>query len=197
MRVAWIALIAGCGFQAHAPLDEEVSPVPDGGFDVASCPASYGVTLPGSGSRYRLIPDGAPAWMQSDACAADLAGATHLVVLESTAELHGAAALVAAPPAPLAGNAIWVGAVQQTTATLPAAEWLWLDGSAVTGFGGIEPNDRDGRENQEEQFARIEKGKLYLQDSAGTSNNGALCECDGKPIAPAAAAAITANRQAN
>jgi hypothetical protein len=197
MRVAWIALIAGCGFQAHAPLDEEAAPVPDAGFDAASCPASYGVTLPGSGSRYRLIPDGGPAWMQSDACAADLAGATHLVVLESAAELNGATALVAAPPAPLAGNAIWVGAVQQTTATLPAARWLRLDGSAVTGWGGIEPNDRDGRENQEEQFARIEKGKLYLQDSAGTGNNGALCECDGKPIAPAAADAIAANRPAS
>jgi hypothetical protein len=197
MRVAWIVLIAGCGFQAHAPLDEEAAPVPDAGGGAASCPASYGVTLPGSGSRYRLIPDGHPAWTQSDACAADLAGATHLAVLKSTAELDGATALVAAPPTPLAGNAIWVGAVQQTTATLPAAGWLWLDGSAVTGWGGIEPNDRDSRENQEEQFARIEKGKLYLQDSAGTGNNGALCECDGKPIAPAAAAAITANRPAS
>ena len=84
--------------------------------------------------------------------------------------------------------------MQQTSATLPTAGWLWLDGTAVTGWGGIEPNDRDRKEDQEEQFARIEKTRLYLQDSAGGGNNSALCECDGKPIAPAAAAAITANR---
>jgi hypothetical protein len=197
MRVAGIVLIAGCGFQAHAPAGEEAAPVPDAGFDPASCPASY-VALPGQiTSRYRLITAGHPAWTQSDACVADLAGATHLVVLETRNELDSVTALVAAPTTALAGNAIWVGAVQQTTATLPDAGWLWLDGSAVTGWGGNEPNDRDQQENQDEQFARIEKTKLYLQDSAGTGSNGALCECDGKPIAPAAAAAITANRPAS
>jgi uncharacterized lipoprotein len=194
MRVAWIVLIAGCGFQARASTGEAAAPVPDAGVDIATCPASYGVTLPGSGSRYRLIPDGRPAWTQSDACAADLPGATHLVVLDSRAELDGATALVAAPTTALAGNAIWVGAVQQITAALPAADWLWLDGTAVTGWGGVEPNDRDRQENREEQFARIEKGKLYLQDSAGSGNNSALCECDGKSISQAAATALAANR---
>lgn len=198
MRVAWIALLAGCGFEAHAPLDEQAAPAPDAGFDVATCPASYGVTLPGSLSRYRLIPDGQPAWTQSDACAADLPDATHLVVLSSQAELDSVTALVAAPTTVLANNAIWVGAVQQTTATLPGAGWLWLDGSAVSGgWGGIEPNDRDRQENREEQFARIEKTKLYLQDSAGSGKNSALCECDGKPIAAAAAAAISASGPAS
>jgi hypothetical protein len=144
-----------------------------------------------------LIPEGRPAWTQSDACVADLPGATHLVVLESKAELDGATALVGAATTALAGNAIWVGAVQQTPAALPSAGWLWLDGTAVTGWGGIEPNDRDRQENREEQFARIEKGKLYLQDSAGSGNHSALCECDGKPIALTAAAAIEANRPAS
>lgn len=201
MRVAWILLSAsaGCGFQAHAPTDEAVAPVPDAGFDAASCPASYDVTFPApSSSRYRLIAAGHAAWTQSDACAADLSGATHLAVLETQDELDRVTALVAAPTTVLAGNAIWVGAVQQPAATLPAAGWLWLDGTAVTGgWGGGEPNDRNGQENQEEQFARIEKTKLYLQDSAGSGNNSALCECDGKPIAPAAAAAIAANRPAS
>jgi hypothetical protein len=45
-----------------------------------------------------------------------------------------------------------------------------------------------------EQFARIEKTELYLQDSGGNTRSGALCECDGKPIAAIAAAAISANR---
>src|SRR4051812_30916837 len=193
MRVAWVVVIAGCGFgcgfETHAStgLGEQAAPAPDAGVEAASCPSSYGIRLPGSGSAYRLIPDGRPAWTQSDACAADLPGATHLVVLDSRAELDGATALVGAPTTALAGNAIWVGAVQQSSATQPTAGWLWLDGTAVTGWGGAEPNDRGGQENHEEQFARIEKGKLYLQDSAGNSNSSALCECDGKPIVPAAA----------
>ena len=160
-----------------------------------TCPAGYDIAFPPPlSSRYRLIAAGQLAWTQSDACAADLSGATHLAVLETQDELDRVTALVAAPTTALAGNSIWVGAVQQTSATLPTAGWLWLDGTAVTGWGGIEPNDRDRKEDQEEQFARIEKTRLYLQDSAGGGNNSALCECDGKPIAPAAAAAITANR---
>ena len=92
-------------------------------------------------------------------------------------------------------NAIWVGAVQLATAMQPLAGWMWFDGSPGTGgWSGVEPNDRDGRESQEEQFARIEKTKLYLQDSGGMTSSGALCECDGKPIATTAAAAITADR---
>jgi len=196
MRVAWIVVIAGCGFETRAStgVGEQSAPIPDAGVAAPSCPDSYGVQLPGSGSRYRLIPEGRPAWTQSDACVADLPGATHLVVLESKAELDGATALVGAQTTALAGNAIWVGAVQQASATQPAMGWLWLDGTAVTGWGGGEPNDRGGQENREEQFARIEKGKLYLQDSAGNGNNSALCECDGKPIVAAAATALAAAR---
>src|SRR3954468_20283462 len=196
MRVAWIVLIAGCGFETHAStgVGEQSAPIPDAGAEAVICPASYGVQLPGSGSRYRLIPDGRAAWTQSDACIADLPGATHLVVLESKAELDGATALVGAATTVLAGNAIWVGAVQQASAMQPAQGWLWLDGTAVTGWGGVEPNDRGGQENREEQFARIEKGKLYLQDSAGSGKNSALCEGEGKPIVPAAVTAIAAAR---
>lgn len=198
MRVAWILLIAGCGFQSHAPAGEQAAPVPDAGLDAVTCPASYDIAFPPPlTSRYRLIAAGQPAWTQSDACAADRSGATHLAVLETQAELDRVTALVAAPTTALAGNAIWIGAVQQTPAAAPDAGWLWLDGTAVTGWGRIEPNDRDEQEDHEEQFARIEKTKLYLQDSAGSGKNSALCECDGKPIAPAAAAAITANRPAS
>lgn len=105
MRVAWILLITGCGFQAHAPVDEEAAPVPDAGFDIATCPTRYDVLLQGqTSSRYRLIAAGHPAWLQSDACAADLAGATHLVVLDSQDELDRVVSLVAAPTTPV--NAI-------------------------------------------------------------------------------------------
>ena len=201
-RIAWMAWIAGCGFQGRESAGQgsgagEAAPVLDAGLDAPICPASYDVALPGP-SRYRLIPDGRTAWVQSDACDADLPGATHLVVLDAPGELSSVVALVGAASTVLAGNAIWIGAVQPAGAAQPGAGWLWFDGSAVTGgWGGIEPNDRDNKENQEEQFVRIEKTKLYLQDSSGTSNSSALCECDGKPIATAAAAAITGNRPAS
>ncbi len=56
---------------------------------------------------------------------------------------------------------------------------------------------RHPQENHEEQLARIEKTKRYPQDPAGSGKTRALCECDGEPIAPAAAAAITASRPAS
>jgi hypothetical protein len=194
MRVAWIALIAGCGFHGLAPVVEGAS-VADAGFDAATCPTSYDVALPGP-ARYRLIPDGHPAWIQSDACALDLPGATHLAVLTTSDEIAAVGALVTTPPRPIAGNAVFVGAVQQRTATQPGDGWLWFDGEPVTsGWGGAEPNDRgDGEADHDEQFVKIEKAKPYLTDTAGSDSNAALCQCDGKPIAASAASAITANR---
>ena len=74
--------------------------------------------------------------------------------------------LVTAATTPV--SSIWVGAVQQATAMQPLAGWLWFDGSPVTGgWSGVEPSN---------------------------TSAGALCECDGKPIAPVPAAAIRANR---
>lgn len=177
-------------------MDQEAA-IADAGFDAASCPARYDVALPGP-SRYRLIADGHPAWTQSEACAADLPGATHLAVLTMSDEIARVGALVTTPPQPIAGNAVWVGAVQQRTAIRPGDDWLWVDGEPlINGWGGVEPNDRgDGEADHDEQFVKIEKAKPYLTDTAGGDSNGALCQCDGKPIAASAAAAITANRPA-
>jgi len=77
-------------------------------FAYTQCPASYNVALSGP-PRYRLITSGAQAWQHSDACAQDLPGATHLAVLESSAEVAGVQALVEQPPAPIAANAVWSG----------------------------------------------------------------------------------------
>src|SRR5215468_9191095 len=128
MRVAWLAWISlmGCGFEGP-PLPGQVFTA-DAGFDVAGCPANYNADLPGP-SRYRLIPDGHPVWVQNDACVADMTGATHLVVLSSMAELSAVSALVGAPPVGIAGNAVWVGAVQPLTAMRPDEGWLGFDGN--------------------------------------------------------------------
>jgi Lectin C-type domain len=212
MRGVWVALVAGCGFHTagramdtgagepepdapppiDAAIDAAIAPI-DGGFDVAQCPASYNAALPGP-SRYRLVVEAHEAWEHSDACARDLPGATHLVVLNSQAEQTAVATLVAATVT-LAGEAVWIGAVQLRSAARPNDGWLWLDGTALTtGWTNGEPNDIGNNENQEEQFVELEKARPTLNDSGGNVGNGALCECDGKPIAANAAAAIISNR---
>lgn len=209
MRVVWLAVIAGCGFHtpgramdmasgdpepdAPPPIDAAI----DAGFDLAQCPASYSTALPGfSGtSRYRLVVQAHEAWEHSDGCARDLPGATHLVVLDSQAEHTAVAALVAASMG-IAGDAVWIGAVQLRSATRPADGWLWFDGTPLTtGWTLNEPNDVGNDESDhEEQFVELEKARPTLNDAFGTAGNGALCECDGKPIAMTAAAAIMSNR---
>lgn len=198
MRVVWIALIAGCGFQAQ-PVADEVPTVssPDGGpFDPAKCPESYGITtLPGT-SRYRLILEGHSVFDQSTACAADLPNATHLAVLSSLPEIMAAAQLVNAAPATLAGGAVWLGAVQLHTAAQTDQGWLWFDGTTLTGnWNSGEPNDGGGGEtDHREQFIKLQKTRTYFTDQGGGDSNGALCECDGVPTAQAALDAIAANR---
>ena len=196
MRVAWVSwiVLVGCGF-AGPPIEGQVLAA-DAGFDAARCPATYNADLPGP-SRYRLIPDGHPVWIQNDACVADLPGATHLVVLSSAAELTAISALVSAPPIGTAGNAVWIGAVQSLTATQMDEGWLGFDGNPMLAvWGGIEPNDHgdNSEADHEEQFVKIERPHAYLSDAPGTDNLGALCECDGVRIAENAAALLAALR---
>ena len=195
MRVAWVILIAGCGFQAQ-PVGGQTGAPPDAAaFDFASCPPTYSADLPGP-SRYRLIPEGRPAWTHSDDCADDMPGATHLVVLETLDETMRVAMLVNAPPVVLAGNSVWVGTVQQVPATAPNQGWIWFDGQPLTmGWHNGEPNDRGAIEDRQEQFVKLEKNRTYFTDSSGTDSYGALCECDGAPIAQTARDAIAANRR--
>jgi hypothetical protein len=194
MRVAWVALVAGCGFQSNVPdVGGTGAEIPGSGFDYALCPASYNVQLPGP-SRYRLLPAGHPAWEQSDTCNQDLPGATHLVVLETLPELLSVSAFVDNPVTITAANAVWIGGVQLRSAVLPGDGWLSFDGtSLIDAWKPGEPNDGTV-EDHGEQFVFLERGQRYLADKPGTTSSGALCECDGKPVAATAAAAITANR---
>ena len=194
MRVAWIALVAGCGFQSNVPdVGGTGAEIPDSGFDYALCPTSYNVQLPGP-SRYRLIANGHPAWEQSDACNRDLPGATHLVVFETMPELMAVSAFVDDPGTTVARNAIWIGAVQLRTAVLASDGWLRFDGAPlIDGWASGEPNDGT-IEDHGEQFAFLGRTLRYLVDLSGGTDNGALCECDGKPVAQNATDAILSNR---
>jgi hypothetical protein len=198
MRVAWIALVAGCGFETPAARDVQPDAEPDAAVDAPidsfadACPSSYNVALPGP-TKYRLILGGAAAWVHSDDCDDDLPGATHLVVLETMVELVSVGALLDTFTG-IANDRIWIGGVQQRPAALPADNWLGFDGMPLlSGWTTGEPND-DTVEDGGEQFVRIERSRRYFSDIEGVDPAGALCECDGKSVAPNARAAITSNR---
>ena len=201
MRLAWLLVVAGCGFQSPIASTggsggADGPAAPDAGFDYALCPASYNAALPGP-SRYRLLIDGHVAWAHSDTCSTDLPGATHLVVFEAMPELLSVSALVNTPPLGIAGNAIWVGGVQPRTVLLPGDGWLGYDGAPlISAWDTGEPNDGGTETDHSEQFVFLERNRHYLADRPGNTNLGALCECDGKPVAANATAAITASRTA-
>lgn len=195
MRVAWIALVAGCGFQSPGPtVGGTATTPPDSGFDYATCPASYNVPLPGP-TRYRLIPEGRAAWTHSDACNADLRGATHLVVLETMPELLSVSAFVDNVTTVTADNAVWIGGVQLRTALVPSDGWLGFDAAPlIAAWAPGEPNDGTTETDHSEQFVYLQRDRRYLADKPGDTGAGALCECDGKPVASVAGAAILPNR---
>lgn len=214
MRVIGIVVLAGCGFQSQAsaadavgpgqPIDAQVVPdaVPEvdavASFDYARCPGSYTAALPGP-TRYRVLIDGHRAWEQSDACNADLPGATHLVILETAAELHAVEDFLETASAGIARNSLWIGGVQRSTATRPDDAWLGFDGAPLPAlWANNEPQDGGGTENDHrEQFAMLEGKHDGLSDLDGNTNSGALCECDGKPLAAEVIGLIEANRLAH
>ena len=192
----------GAGHDA-AVVDNDAAGSPPDAFSYASCPPTYDLALPGP-SRYRLINTGARGWEHSDACASDLPGATHLAVVETTAEIASIQALVDNPPAAIAANAVLIGGVQQKTATKPDESWLGFDGRPLVdnawydSTSDHEPNDSDNNESDhKEQFISIIAGKNGLNDADGADPanlKGALCECDGHPVAASAAAAVDSYR---
>jgi hypothetical protein len=201
MRALWIIiLIAGCGF--HSPPGTATASDAAPGTDnpgSGQCPASYNVSatkLPGP-SRYRLIIDGHRAWEQSDDCNDDLPGSTHLVVIETKIEFDDISAYIR-PGLGTAGDSVWIGAVQLPIAAAVGADWLGFDGNPLfNGWGGSEPNDNnDNNElNHDEQFVRMTRTQPpYFIDDGGQKNYGAICECDGKPIAATVATAIDGYR---
>src|SRR5439155_25981868 len=123
MRVFWVALVAGCGFETPAPVGAKGGIDQGAGFDAEMCPESYSAALPGP-SRYRLIATaGAPAWVQSDLCNLDLPGATHLGVFETMAEVVAVSGLVDTTSG-ISRGAVWIGAVQERSAITARDNWL-------------------------------------------------------------------------
>lgn len=195
MRSPWLVL-AACSYSPVA--GEPDPPAPDVQvFDAArDCPADYTIVLSGESSRYRVIRTGRRAWVQADDCADDKPGFTHLVAIDSPAELDQVEATID-PIGDLDRNVVWVGGIQPRDQAGPREGWLAITGGPLidTEWDGGEPNDGSGGEDNGENFSGVERNREGLVDFPNTNNSGALCECDGKPVDPAAAAAIDANRQ--
>jgi hypothetical protein len=214
MRLLGIAFLVGCGFQSQAAIpdgnssidargpmttDAEPDAMPGAAFDYGRCPATYRAALPGP-SLYRLIRDGHRAWEQSDACNRDLADATHLVILETAAELASIVEFLEATKDGIAHDSLWIGGVQRPSANRPGDSWIGFDGASLLDIWNQgEPNDdgNSAEDDHKEQFAMIQQDHDALDDAAGGISGGALCECDGKRLSADVINTINANRLAN
>jgi hypothetical protein len=202
VRSGLLVLVASCGFSTGGqPIDAPPVPADESSadaFDASVCGATYPLVL--GRSRYRIEAAFLPAWVASDTCAAELPGATHLVVFDTIAERDFIQ--VSINGAPPGTNNFWVGGVQRFEATQIGGDWLALTGGPMVGnaWNVSEPTDDDGAppydtEVHAEQFVRLDRNSVGLLDAPGKALfHGFVCECDGLRIDPAAAAAILASK---
>lgn len=194
-------LVAGCGFRGNGSpiVDGDIASdarsdgpkddgrAVDGSPDTAAaadafvliCPMTY--NLQGGGSKYRLIPDGHRAWEQQVACDSDSTDhRTHLASIGSANELALLQGFVDGAMVGIAGDAVWIGATQAPNSAGTSDAWVEMSGASL--FGGWqanEPNDIDGSEDGDEQFASLHHMEEGLVDDIGDTHFGAICECDG------------------
>jgi len=176
--------VQGC----PAPADGSIA---DGrSFQLSDCPANYNVSIASTAltSRYRLITMGAPYWSQEALCAADLPGATHLLIPENVQEMIELSQYIE----PIISGLAWAtGVVQSPTAATVSSDWIRFDGVAVDPaiWASGEPDDNDGNEaNHSSQIGEIDTRPAFqrMYDQTGDTYPVAICECDGKPISATA-----------
>lgn len=209
------SLLAACSFELRpgaatpddAPRDAVTDAPVDAAIDAAidapavfnpatDCPASYLLALSGQTSRYRILTTSQPVSVHGTDCNDDLPGATHLVALDDAAELTAVMIRVnATANLPGGQGCAYVGGVQLRTQATDLAGWLSITGGPLLAIWDPgEPNDGgDNVEDSAENFTMLERTRTSLIDVSGTGAFGAICECDGKPVDPAAAAAIIAS----
>ncbi len=213
-----VVLLAGCGFELRpggavdptgdaavdspmdAPIDARIdgptAPPPDAPFAPATdCPAAYSISLSGQTSRYRVLVTGRRPWEHAADCADDLVGATHLVALDSAAEIAAVQARITATTGlPGGQGSAWVGSFQPRMQANDDTGWLKITGGPITPMWDPgEPNDGDNTENSAENYMMMERNRQSQVDVPGDRSFGAVCECDGLPVDAAAAAAMIAS----
>jgi hypothetical protein len=195
--VVVVMALAACDYAPERVGEVDAPIVIDAFLPGRDCPAEYTIQILGHASRYRVILAGAAAWVHSDDCNDDRPGRTHLAAIDDGVELDGLAAVVNTT-ANLDRNRAWLGGVQPRDQATAIAGWLSVTGGPLiaTEWRGGEPNDGGGNnvENNQENFIGVEKNVVGLDDFTDVETAGAICECDGNPVDPAASAAIDANR---
>lgn len=130
------------------------------------CVAAGYTMSPTAGGYYRPAA-GTASWTNAEAdCANDVVGATHLIVLSTTAEATY-----------MASQLGWVGLSDRVT------EGTFVTVTGVTGdvrpWASGQPDNGGGNED----CAQMKAGGLLDDDQCGNAHKY-VCECDGKPATP-------------
>lgn len=150
----------GSGSGSNIVID---APPPDGTAYLASCMTAGYTAASATTSLYRIAA-GAKAWVDAETeCAADVPGATHLVVLSSQAEVDYVKAT----------RLGWVGLSDRAT------EGTFVNVTAepndVRPFASGQPDNGGGSED----CVQLKAGGL--DDDQCGNGHAFLCECDGRP----------------
>ena len=150
------------------PIDAGVdAPPPPPDAAAPTCPGGY-VAVDGLASRYRVVTSQYRRWTGAEADCEDDGAGTHLVVLDSAAEL----ALLDAR----LGETFWVGVSDRVN----EGTWRTVTGvPALLPWNSGEPNDILG-----EDCGEIAGGGLNDLDCGAFRRY--VCECDGLPAIPGA-----------
>ncbi len=190
--VAALACVAGCDavYDLHRPpIDAEIVDVALDTFDRVACPASYTLRPANLTSAYRVITTFAVAGQHYQECEGDEPGITHLAQLDSEVE----AAYLSGQLGDAQVTTGWIGAVQVPGGAALGDRWINTDGSPLLEslWSTNEPNDLDGAENAQEDYARLDTDRLFLIDIAAFISGPGICECDGRSSDPAFVDAYT------
>jgi hypothetical protein len=187
---------AGDGFAGQCTSEQPVvdssidTPPP---FDTSTCPAKFDITLPSVPNAKFYMDVGTGNYgVVAMRCIAELQGATHPANVHSAQTVTEVAALFSA------GGPAWiyVGVLQDPTATTPIGGWINMDGSAFdatlwSNANPVQPDDGDGDEaNHLQQAGAV----LYTGEFGDYQTNlgvPLLCACDGVPVAPRAMTFLT------
>ena len=129
------------------------------------CQAAGYTLAAGPNGYYKSVATGA-TWVNAQAaCAADVPGSSHLIVLSTTAEVTY-----------MAGQLGWVGLSDRTTEN----QFLYVTGElGERPWAGGQPDNGSGSED----CAQMKSGGLLDDDQCGNSHRY-VCECDGRMSMP-------------
>lgn len=199
MRVWWVTLIAGCGFQVtvtdtpaiiDAPAIDSLGtmtidgPPVDAAWTVDDCPTSY-QAISGQPTRYFLRTTAMTVTDHHEACTME---GTHLAVIDSVGEAAALRQFVdgtSGLPSNGLGEFVWIGVAQRANQVSVGSGWISANGATFPAqfWESGEPNDGFGTEDGEEEYGAIWRNHDLVADIREDYEMAGLCECDGVAIA--------------